>query len=305
MLGERDRQAAAQGREDGRLRRHVLGRQRRAAPEGHRGRDQGPQHRDRRQEGGQHRPRQGALERRRRHQRAPRPEPGRAACGPTTARRSPPRSRPAARRARCWPRCSTRRTARSTASQPASSSAPCVQKPFQFGYLSQQVDARPGDQGRRRQGCPPGRQIIDTGVDVINKDNVDDVPEEAGGDEGGRVTVADDVSTVPHDCAASAEIFECARHRRSSASRLLRIAAGDARHHQALPRRGGAGRASRSQLRARRGARADGRERRRQEHADEDPRRRLSAGRGRDLQSTAQPVALRRRRRRQAAAASR
>ena len=91
----RDRQAPAQRRQDGGVRRHALRRQRGPAPQGHRGRDRRPQHRDRRQARGQHRPRQGALERRGHRQRAPRPEPGR---GPLVVQR--PRHRGGARGAR-------------------------------------------------------------------------------------------------------------------------------------------------------------------------------------------------------------
>ena len=56
--------------------------------------------------------------------------------GRTTARRSPRPSKPPARRAKSWPRCSTKSRARWTASRPAPSRCTCVQKPFQFGYLS-------------------------------------------------------------------------------------------------------------------------------------------------------------------------
>ena len=124
---------------------------------------------------GQHRPRQGPHQRRGHHQRPRRPEPGRAASGRTTVRRSPPRSRRSARRARCWRPCSTRRTARSTASRRHDRRCTVVQKPFQFGYLSAQVDARAGHQGRGGKAADPAGQGRSTPASrCINKDNVAD-----------------------------------------------------------------------------------------------------------------------------------
>ena len=78
-----------------------------------------------------------------------------------------------ARRARCWRPCSTRRTARSKGIKSGTIAATVVQKPFEFGYLSAQVDARAGHRLRRRRR-PRSRRTasIDTGVEVIDKDNV-------------------------------------------------------------------------------------------------------------------------------------
>ena len=98
-------------RQHGRVRRHVLGRQRRPAVQRHPGRHRRPQHRpivD--QARGRHRSRQGALERRGHHQRPSRSQPGGGPVVVQRARRSPRRSRRSARRGRCWRPCSTRRT---------------------------------------------------------------------------------------------------------------------------------------------------------------------------------------------------
>ena len=108
----------------------------------------GHKHRDRRQARRQHRSRQGALERRRHHQRPPRPEPRR---GPLVLQRSGDRRRDrgarqegqgAGRRVRRGRRHAQRHRQRHR------STCTVVQKPFQFGYLVEQVDARPRDERR-------------------------------------------------------------------------------------------------------------------------------------------------------------
>ena len=55
----------------------------------------------------------------------------------------------------------------------------CVQKPFQFGYLSSKWLHDLAVQGDAAQTSPTGG-LVDTGVDIISKDNVDDFQQEAG-----------------------------------------------------------------------------------------------------------------------------
>ena len=74
-------------------------------------------------------------------------------------------------------------------SQNGTIAATVVQKPFEFGYLSSQVDARARDQaGRAGPRSLPARPI-DTGVEVIDEDNVVDVRDKARRDE--EVVIAD------------------------------------------------------------------------------------------------------------------
>ena len=77
----------------------------------------------------------------------------------------------AARRARSWPRCSTKSMARSTASSRGTIQCTCVQKPFQFGYLSSKWLH---DLATRAMPSSFPGNAVDTGVDIINKDNVDE-----------------------------------------------------------------------------------------------------------------------------------
>ncbi len=58
----------------------------------------------------------------------------------------------------------------------------CVQKPFQFGYLARKWMTDLAVQGDALQ-LPPNNNV-DTGVNVITKDNVEQFPEEPGRDEG-------------------------------------------------------------------------------------------------------------------------
>ena len=154
-LGGGNREAAAQWREDGGVRRHAFGRQRQRTLAGHRGRDRRQEDRDRRQARGQHRPSQGALERRRHRQRAPGPEPRRRAL---VLQR--PGHRRGARSARQEGQGPGGRLRRGGATlkgiQNGTIAATVVQKPFQFGYLSSKwmhelATKRGGD------GCDPRR----------------------------------------------------------------------------------------------------------------------------------------------------
>ena len=94
------------------------------------------------------------------------------ACGPTTDRRSPRRSSRWARRARCWRRCSTRRRARCRRSPTARLPCTVVQKPFEFGYLASKWMHELATKGEAARAAIPAGKMIDTGVEVITKDNV-------------------------------------------------------------------------------------------------------------------------------------
>ena len=150
----------------------LFGRQRRPALQGHPGRHRRPQHRRGRSPGGRHRSREGALERRGHRQRASRPQPGR---GPVVVQR-PGHCRgarvarqegqgagggvrrggghAARHRRRHDRRAPSFRSRSSSAISPASG---CTTSP-----------------PRATRRAPPFRRakVIDTGVEVITKDNV-------------------------------------------------------------------------------------------------------------------------------------
>ena len=97
------------------------------------------------------------------------------ASGPTTARRSPRRSRRWARRARCWRPCSTRRTGTLQAIANGTIAVHRRAEAVRVRLPREQVDARARHRrARPRRAAIPPAKMIDTGVEVINKDNVAD-----------------------------------------------------------------------------------------------------------------------------------